>query len=162
MIKIGTKVVVIRPNYRSKVKIGYIYVISDILITGYKLQLDLSLNQIGGELVDQRFVFTEGFDFRVLPEVFQNTEKKSEFPRLMWVRNGDSSKWIKRVVFAKKCNYYVAWAMADSIKGAENEVTTGYWNQAKELDELPDHTELTMQEIADKFGISVDKLKIKK
>ena len=79
----------------------------------------------------------------------------------MWLSDDEDFKTkSKRVVFMEKCGKYIAWANAETIEESENFFGTTAWNFAKNIE--PETVELTMDEIAEKFGISVENLKIKK
>src|SRR5699024_10297543 len=75
---------------------------------------------------------------------------------LMGVSN-DGERWFKRVVFGKKNNKYIAWAGLDchTLEGARAENSTFLWKYAK-----PIKTNLTIKEIADKFGLDVNEIEI--
>ena len=86
------------------------------------------------------------------------------YPKVMWVSDyPDFMNKTKRVVFMEKCNKYVAWHNAETLEEAEKITDSTAWKYAKDIEpEVSPIKELTMQEIADKFGISVDNLRIKK
>jgi hypothetical protein len=77
----------------------------------------------------------------------------------MWMLvSDDNISFVRRFVIAKKQNKFIAWCLATTCEMVIDVVATKVWNYAKEEKEIC----LTMDEIADKFGINVDKLKIKK
>lgn len=84
----------------------------------------------------------------------------NEYPRVMEV-SYDGKNWRKRVVFMKKNGKFLAWGNVETIEEAENSCLVCTWKFAREIQPAP-ALELTLDEIADKFGISVDRLKIKK
>ena len=89
-------------------------------------------------------------------EIIELPNEEKQFPRVMLVSdNGDS--WHRRVVFMKKCDRYISWIDAETIEGSENIYKTTSWRYAKELTEK---VALTKSQIADKFGIPVDLIKI--
>lgn len=94
---------------------------------------------------------------------FTKYPKTNQYPKVMMV--SDSKETLEkgngaiRVVFMEKCGQYLAWSSAETLEDAKKNIDTVPWNCAKEL---PSIKELTMQEIADKFNIDVDCLKIKK
>ena len=69
----------------------------------------------------------------------------------------DGISWHRRVVFMKRCGRYISWIDAETIEESENIYKTAYWCYAKEL---PEKVELTKSQIADKFGIPIDLIKI--
>ena len=94
------------------------------------------------ELKEENEINTNGFEY------FGDT--------LMGVSN-DGERWFKRVVFGKKNNKYIAWAGLDchTLEGARAENSTFLWKYAK-----PIKTNLTIKEIADKFGLDVNEIEI--
>lgn len=91
-------------------------------------------------------------------------EEQKNYPRVMMVSD-DGNNWVKRVLqFEKKIKdeiFYFAWVEADEDSLKKNHIVT--WNFAKEVEqEKPKQIELTLDEIANKFGVSVENLKIKK
>lgn len=83
---------------------------------------------------------------------------QSEYPKVMEVSD-NRIEWCKRVVFAEKKGRFIAWALAETFEKAEDEVCTHDWGYAREVQE---HREISLQEIADKFGIPVEEVRIKK
>jgi hypothetical protein len=49
-----------------------------------------------------------------------------------------------RVVFAHKCDKYLAWNSVETIEEAEKVVSTVSWDYAKEIDEQP-YIEITVK-----------------
>ena len=84
-------------------------------------------------------------------------KEENSFPRVMLVSNGGGNEWRKRVVFMKKCNRYLAWNKAETIEESESVYEVIPWRYAKEL---PEKVELTKAEIAEKFGVPFDYIKI--
>lgn len=82
---------------------------------------------------------------------------QSECPKVMEVSDY-GMKWYKRVVFAEKNGKFIAWDSAETFEEAKYEISTYAWNYAREVQEP---REISLQEIADKFGIPVDKIIIK-
>lgn len=119
-------------------------------------------------IIDNRFSFhalakVDRYNARIvtLEELIEST---NVYPKVMWVSNfADFRAQRKRVVFAKKANEYIAWQAAETIEEAENVTICSGWKYAKDVEpEVSPIKELTMQEIADKFQIPVDNLRIKK
>ncbi len=86
---------------------------------------------------------------------FENTGFQE---RWMMVRNEKQEAWKKRKVMLEKNGYYLYWSKAFTDIHVENSRTIHSAKYAKEIEEL----ELTLEEIADKFGVSVESIKIKK
>jgi hypothetical protein len=74
----------------------------------------------------------------------------------------NDNKGIPQVVFMEKCGRFFAWASAKTIEEAEGEIEINRWFYAKDIEPQPTTIELTMDEIAEKFGVNVKILKIKK
>lgn len=85
-------------------------------------------------------------------------EEKS-YPKVMLVSNHRQDTPQKRVVFMEKNGKYLAWTGAETLEEAEGELGVYNWKYAKDIEEP---VELTMDEIAEKFGVDVTRLKIKK
>ena len=86
----------------------------------------------------------------------KSTKEEKPFPRVMLVSD-DGNSWHRRVVFMKKCDRYISWIDAETIEESENIYKTTSWCYAKELTEK---VEITKSQIADKFGIQIDLIKI--
>ena len=89
-----------------------------------------------------------------LPTEYPKEEKP--FPGVMLVSD-DGNSWHRRVVFMKRCGRYISWINAETIEESENIYKTTSWRYAKELTEK---VEITKSQIADKFGIQIDLIKI--
>ena len=63
--------------------------------------------------------------------------------------------WKTRVVFGKKNGRYIAWMGVDNLEGVKEECRTAPWNHAK-----PIKTKITLQEVADKFGLNKNEIEI--
>lgn len=81
-----------------------------------------------------------------------------------WMMVSDNRiTWIRRKVFMTKNEKFIAWAGADTDKEVLNEIDTKSWNFAKDIEpEIDDNLELSLEEIAEKFGVNVNQIKIKK
>ena len=88
-------------------------------------------------------------------EIIELTEEKT-YPRVMLV-SIDKENWHKRVVFMEKCGGFLAWMLAETLKEAENEIDTNFWEFAKEIEPI----EVTLEEIAEWKGVSKEQIKIK-
>ena len=86
----------------------------------------------------------------------ESSKEGKPFPRVMLVSD-DGNSWHRRVVFMKRCGRYISWIDAETIEESENIYKTAYWCYAKEPIEK---IELTKSQIAEKFGIPIDLIKI--
>ncbi len=69
--------------------------------------------------------------------------------------------WVKRKVVAKYNSRFVAIGGATTDEEANKGTSVTSWDHAKEI-EKPKDIELTLEQIAEKFGVSVESIKIKK
>lgn len=72
----------------------------------------------------------------------------------------DEKKWFKRKVIAYKKEKFIVWSGAETDEKVNDTIQTAYWNYAKEIEEQ--QVEVTLEEIAEKFGVNVEQIKIKK
>ena len=86
-------------------------------------------------------------------------QEELKYPRVMMVSNNEID-WKRRVVFMDKNKTYLAWSNATTFAEARKITAVSHWEYAKEIEE-PKTIELTMKQIADKFGCEVEQLKIK-
>jgi hypothetical protein len=103
----------------------------------------------------------DGRDF----DVFFDRYPKKAYPKVMMVSDcpiDNDNKGIPQVVFMEKCGRFFAWASAKTIEEAEREIEIKRWSYVKDIEPQPTTIELTMDEIAEKFGVDVKILKIKK
>lgn len=100
------------------------------------------------------------YDINNINPILSHTEysTQSEYPKVMEV-SIDGMEWHKRVVFAEKGGMFIAWAHAETFEEAEEQTDTYAWKYAREVQEP---REISIQEIADKFGIPVEEVRIKK
>jgi hypothetical protein len=75
----------------------------------------------------------------------------------------DSIRWVKRKVITNNNNKFIVWEGAETDEEVNNSVDTSYWNFAKEIEtKIEFNLELSLEEIAEKFGVNVEQIKIKK
>lgn len=86
---------------------------------------------------------------------FKKYPRKSPYPKVMKVWDAGRQNTHQRVVFAEKCNRFIAWE-ADTLEDAENTTITSSWDCAEDIQEEP--FVLTRQQIAEKFGIDASRL----
>lgn len=99
--------------------------------------------------------------FAKYPKEKKRETKADDYPKIMIVADNEEELDVcdrKRVVFAKKKGLYIAWLYATTLEQAENTIEVCTWGFAKEV---PEEVALTKQEIADKFNIDINLLKIK-
>ena len=96
-----------------------------------------------------------------LEELMKST---NTYPKVMWVSEFPKFETkSKRIVFMEKCGRYLAWSNVETLQEAEKVYSVTDWKYAKDIEpEVSPIKEITMQEIADKFGVSVENLRIKK
>lgn len=83
-------------------------------------------------------------------------------PTERWMMVSDSGKdWFKRKVIMNKNGYFLTWGSAITDEEVEATNHTINWRLAKEIEE-ENPVELTLEEIAEKFGVNVNQIKIKK
>lgn len=84
----------------------------------------------------------------------------NKYPKVMWVSGSpDMNDKLKRVVFMEKCGGYLAWSGAETLEKAEAQIYTSFWEYAEDIEELP-VLEITMEDIAEKYKVNVEQLKI--
>ena len=86
----------------------------------------------------------------------ESSKEGKPFPRVMLVSD-DGNSWHRRVVFMKRCGRYISWINAETIEESEDIYKTTSWRYAKEF---PEKVELTKSQIAEKFGIPINLIKI--
>lgn len=89
------------------------------------------------------------------PKIFHDTTQE----RVVQVRDNEYDRWYTRVLLMQKNGKYICWEDAETIEEAKKEMYTTRWNFMREL---PEKKVLTMQEIAEKFGIDVEQIEIEK
>ena len=108
-------------------------------------------------VINNRFnCYTIEFVRKCNAEIIELPNEEKAFPRVMLVSD-DGNSWHRRVVFMKRCGRYISWIDAETIEESENIYKTTSWGYAKELTEK---VEITKSQIADKFGIQIDLIKI--
>ena len=94
-------------------------------------------------------------------DVFFAKYPKKQYPRVMMVSN-DNVTWFKRVVILEKRGEFMAWADSETIDEAKDITDVYWWNYAKEVEPEQGQIELTIDEIAEKYGVKPEQIKIKK
>ena len=112
-------------------------------------------------VIDDMFdCYTIEYVYRYNAEIIhlptESPKEEKTFPRVMLV-SYDGNVWYKRVVFMKKCGMFLSWDNAETIENAEWTYRVATWRYAKDI---PEKVELTKSEIAEKFGIPFDYIKI--
>jgi hypothetical protein len=98
---------------------------------------------------------------------YHYTEEKVAFPteeteRWMLVSE-DADRWMKRKVFMTRNGKFIAWSRAENDKEVNNATDATGWEYAKEIEpKIEFNLELSLEEIAEKFGVNVEQIKIKK
>lgn len=103
--------------------------------------------------------------FRVKDDLFPWAFLKNPFEsqeRWVEVRNyEEEEEWLRRKLIMEKNGKFICWKFAETDEEVEKASSTTTWNYMREIEE-PKQIELTLDEIAEKFGVSVEQLKIKK
>jgi hypothetical protein len=96
------------------------------------------------------------------PSAFtKNPFENTGFQERWMMVSTNERHWFKRKVFIQKNGYFIAWDNADTDEAVKESLRVAPWQYAKEIEE-PKELELTLEEIAEKFGVSVESIKIKK
>lgn len=110
------------------------------------------------EVLDECYILESGLGYAWTDDMLEPVEEKT-YPRVMLVSN-DNKEWHPRVVFMEKCNTYVAWINAETLKEAESETTAYGWEYAKEPEEKEEEVvEMTMEEVCKALGKTVKIIK---
>jgi len=103
-----------------------------------------------------------------------NSEKKSAdanvgvsvagggFPRVMMVRDLPDRKWLKRVVVCANKTGCVAYNIIEELDDLHDGTEFIKWRFYKEVEPETKFMELTIDEIAERFGVSASQISIKK
>jgi hypothetical protein len=96
--------------------------------------------------------------------VFFPNDRQIAFPLERWMMvSDDSIRWVKRKVITNNNDKFITWCGAETDEEVNNSFETSYWNFAKDIEpEIDDNLELSLEEIAEKFGVNVEQIKIKK
>ena len=102
----------------------------------------------------------------IVSGIYREQPVEKKYPRVMMVSDYGEI-WFKRVVeFEKEVRgklHYFAWRGSETIEDSLEKTQLNNWKMAKEIEpEKQNKIELTLDEIAEKFGVSVENLKIKK
>lgn len=116
-------------------------------VVGVRWKKDVCLKYY---LLDGKFSHTD-----TEPTIFHDTTQE----RVVQVRDNEYDRWYTRVLLIKKNGKYICWEDAETIEEAKKEMYTTRWNFMREV---PEKRVLTMQEIAEKFGIDVEQIEIEK
>lgn len=98
-------------------------------------------------------------------DAFFTKYPKNTYPKVMTVSMepiARRSYSFKRVVFMEKNGVFLAWDGAETFEEAEREVQVSAWIYAEDIKPEPQPMELTINQIAAKFGITPEQVKIKK
>src|SRR5699024_4786262 len=84
-----------------------------------------------------------------------NTNGFEYFGDTLMEVSDNNDGWVERVVFGKKDGRYIAWVGDGNLEGIKEECDTVAWDYAR-----PIKTKITIQEVADKFGLDVNEIEI--
>jgi hypothetical protein len=116
-------------------------------------------------IVTDYFKYTIDGRYHILdkhPSAFtKNPFENTGFQERWMMVSTDGSEWFKRKAFMQKNGKFITWFSAETDEEVLDTEGTSRWLYAKEIAE-PKELELTLEEIAEKFGVSVESIKIKK
>jgi|SRR5690625_2651216 len=111
-----------------------------------------------GEFCDIDYYTEQGYEILTIDQLLDF--QANEYPKVMEVSD-NGLEWDQRVVFMEKNGKFLAWAFTETIKEAEGTTDVFAWKYAREIQPAPT-LELTIDQIADKFNVSPEQIKIKK
>lgn len=115
-------------------------------VVGVRWKKDVCLKYY---LLDGKFSHTD-----TEPTIFHDTQE-----RVVQVRDYLSDDWKNRVLIMEKNGKFICWDKAQTIEEAEKEnYVKTFWF----MREIPEKRVITIQEIAEKFNIDVELIKIEK
>ena len=130
--------------------------INTMCMNGNCTREDKCDNRYYGVINDKFGCYTISSVIKHDSEIIELPKEEKSFPRVMLVSNGRNG-WHKRVVFMKKCNRYLSWINAETIEESEDVYETTAWRYAKDI---PNKVIISKAEIAEKFGVPFDCIKI--
>ena len=136
---------------------GYTFAIQISKLSNYPIKVK-SGNHVDSYSMDGKYSINDKYPTAFTKNPFENVGFQE---RWMMVSN-DESLWHKRKVFMQKNGQFIAWLNAktdDEVKDTYSAVAN--WKYAKEIEE-PKEIGLTLEQIAEKFGVNVESIKIKK
>ena len=84
-----------------------------------------------------------------------------EFPRVMLVSN-TGGEWFERVVVIANNTGCIAYSEIASLDEISDDKSFVLWDLAKEISpKVPEVLEVTIEEIAERFGVSSDQIRVK-
>jgi hypothetical protein len=128
---------------------GEIGVIGVILEDDYPIKIGRTTYQLDGKnYSDDKY-----------PSAFiRNPFENIGFQERWMLVSYDGKTWKRRKVFMEKNGKFIAWSGAETDEEVIKSTDCTGWSYAKGIEDL----ELTLEQIAEKFGVSVESIKIKK
>ncbi len=83
---------------------------------------------------------------------------KDEYPKVMLVWDYDETLAVERVIHSKYNDFYICLTGISNLKELNKAIGVVYCKHAKDL---PTVKEVTLEEVAEKFNVSVENLRIK-
>jgi hypothetical protein len=105
--------------------------------------------------IDGKFLVNDQFPSAFLKNPFESQERWVE------VRDDEEEEWVRKKLIMEKNGKFICWRNAKTDEEVEESLNTTTWYYMREIEE-PKQIEITLDEIAEKFGVSVEQLKIKK
>ena len=135
---------------------GEIGVIGVILEDDYPIKIGRTTYQLDGKNYSD-----DKYPSAFIRNPFENIGFQERLMLVSMGKNISGQEWFKRKVFMEKNGRFLAWTGADTDEEAIRSTSCTGWKYAKEIEE-PKDIELTLEQIAEKFGVSVESIKIKK
>jgi len=89
------------------------------------------------------------------PSLFLSNPFEDDDERLVEVRQAESDKWVKRVFIAKNRGRFICFSNSETIENSVNSMNLSFWNYMREIQP---NLELTLKEIAVKYGVESVKI----
>lgn len=109
-----------------------------------------------GAFCDLGYSTEHGYEILTIDQLLDF--QTNEYPKVMEVSENNRD-WHKRVVFMEKNGSFLSWAGAETIEEADSISHVSVWEYAREIQPT---LELTIDQIAEKFNVSAEQIKIKK
>jgi hypothetical protein len=94
-------------------------------------------------------------DYRPFYEMYPKAKPKSEYPKVMLVKDIHDTEWVTRVVKEKKTNgSYVAYVNCESLEEVDTNQPAYIWDFAKDIE--PESESNLSEEIVDTSNITVE------
>lgn len=99
--------------------------------------------------------------YSLTTQTIKHHDDDKEFPRLMEVRNKFDTEWRQRICLCIHNGMAVCVVKLEQLKSSLSGYSITQWGEYREIQE-PEVIELTIDQIAEKFGTTPELIKIKK